>query len=169
MRLATQKEKFALLGPPGDHKRQGICKIPMKLKLSWKLGYNLTQFQCHIMLIPHFLQVYKKLSKLDKSIIIASGMDIWGGCYNYRPIRGTELQLSPPFSAHSWGAAIDHDPVRNGLHTKAPKANLSHPYFDQIHDIWAQHGFINMGHVIGRDYMHYEASFELISNPSKFL
>ena len=169
MRIASQKEKFKYLGAPGDMKLQASCRIGMTLKLAWKLGYNVVQFQCHRMLVPHLQAIYGKLAKLDANLIADSGIELFGGCYNLRPIRGTEKQASPPFSAHAWAAAIDCDPLRNGLYTKTAKANLALAKFKPIHDIWAQHGFVNMGHVIGRDYMHYEASFELISNPSKYL
>jgi len=169
MRLATEKEKFKYLGVPGNTANLSSAKIPFPLRLSWKLDFTIKAFNCHKSLVPHIESVYHELSKLDKVLLRQSGMEIFGGCYNFRPVRGTESRDRPPFSTHSWGAAIDCDPERNGLHTKSPRANLSKPEFQPIHIIWAQHGFINMGHVIGRDFMHYEASFELISEPTKYL
>lgn len=169
MRISTEKEKFTILGAPGNTSNLGTVKVAMSLRLSWKLDYNIKVFSCHKTLIPHIERIYAALSGLDPAIIRSSGMDIWGGCYNFRPIRGTESRDRPPFSTHSWGAAIDVDPERNGLYAKAPRANLSRPEFQEIHIIWARHGFLNLGHVIGRDFMHYEASYELISEPSKYL
>jgi len=169
MRLASEKEKFSYLGAPGNTSNLSSVKTTMPLKLSWKLDYTVKAFSCHKILVPHIEQIYMALAKLDPLLLRKSGMEIFGGCYNFRPVRGTESRDRPPFSTHSWGAAIDCDPVRNGLHTKAPRANLSHPDFQPVHIIWAQKGFINMGHVIGRDFMHYEASYELISNPTNFL
>jgi hypothetical protein len=168
MRIATQKEKFTILGVPGDLDILSKAKIAIPLKLSWKLGYTVRAFTCHKMLVPHIEAVYKKIALLDPAFIIDSGMDIFGGCYELRAVRSAKGE-KPPFSTHSWGAAVDCDNHRNGLWTKAPGANLSDPKYKPIHDIWNKHGFVNLGHVIGRDYMHYEASFELISNPSKFL
>lgn len=169
MTLATEKQKFEYLGAPGNTDNLGNAKIPMKLKLSWKLEYNVSKIQCHKLLIPHIERIYFSLANLDAAVIKDAGMDIYGGCYNFRAVRGTEGRARPPFSTHSWGAAIDVDPLRNGLWTKASGANLAKPKFDAIHDIWMRYGFINLGHKIGRDFMHYEASLELISNPSKFL
>ena len=169
MRLATEKEKFTHLGPPGTATNLSRAKPVMALRMSWKMDYTVKSFDCHKILVPHIEAIYAELSKLDPMLIRKSGVEIWGGCYNLRPIRGTESRDRPPFSTHSWGAAIDVDPVRNGLYIKAPRANLSNPDFQEIHLIWARHGFLNMGHVIGRDYMHYEASYECISEPSKFI
>jgi len=169
MRVAIEKEKFKYLGVPGNTGILSAVKLMKPLTLSWKPDYRITRFSAHKILVPHIQSIYGALMQLDPVLLRDSGMMIFGGCYNFRPIRGTERKDRPPFSTHSWGAAIDIDPERNGLYTKAPKANLSRADFDSIHEIWSRHGFINLGHVIGRDYMHYEASYELISSPSKFL
>lgn len=169
MRIATQKEKFQYLGAPGLTESLDKVNLPFPVVLAWKPSYNIRQFSAHKLVTRHIELVYADLAKLDKHLINRAGIQLWGGCYEFRPVRGTETRDKPPFSAHSWGIAVDTDPVRNGLFMKAPKANLSHAEFDPIHDIWARYGFLNMGHVIGRDYMHHEASYELISNPSQFL
>jgi len=172
MRLATQKEKFAILGPPGDTSRLSRVRLPngVKFRLSWKLGYTIGQFQANTLLVPHLEAIYSEIfHTLTDEIVQQSNIDIFGGCYNFRPIRGTENKEAPPFSAHSWGIAVDHDPLRNALRSKADKANFAKSRFEPIHAIFRKYGFINMGHVIGRDFMHWEASYELISNPSKFL
>lgn len=172
MRLATQKEKFQILGPPGDTTKLSTVKLPdnVKFRLAWKLGYTINRFQANTMLVPHLQAIYSEIfTRCTDDLINQSGIEIFGGCYNFRPIRGTEKKEAPPFSAHSWGIAVDHDPERNGLRTKADKANLAKRQFDIIHDIFNRYGFLNIGHVIGRDFMHFEASYELISNPSKYL
>ena len=172
MRIATQKEKFTLLGAPGDTTKLSRVNLPKNVKfvLSWKLGYEINRFQANTLIVPHLEAIYKEIfATLTPNLIEASGICIFGGCYAFRPIRGTEKRSAPPFSAHSWAGAVDHDPIRNGLYTNASRANLAKPEFDPIHDIFRKYGFLNMGHVIGRDFMHYEASFELLSNPAKFL
>jgi hypothetical protein len=169
MRLATQKEKFTHLGAPGDLKNLAKVKLGQPVNLSWKPNYEIRQFDAHRILVPHIEQIYKKLFALDKQIIRHSGILIWGGCYNFRAVRGTEQRDNPPFSTHAWGAAIDTDPERNGLFTRTDKANLAKPEFASIHDIFRVHGFINLGTVKGRDWMHWEASYEVITNPSGYL
>jgi hypothetical protein len=56
-------------------------------------------------------------------------------------------------SKHSWGAAIDLDADRNGLHTAWPtRAHM--PL--RVIEVFAQHGWINLGATIGRDGMHFQ-------------
>ena len=51
----------------------------------------------------------------DQDKVDAWGASIYGGAYNYRLMRG-----SNHLSIHSYGAAIDLDPARNGFHDKTP-------------------------------------------------
>jgi hypothetical protein len=44
------------------------------------------------------------------------GVSIFGGCVMYRLMRGGDS-----LSIHSYGAAIDLDPARNGLYDKTPR------------------------------------------------
>jgi len=169
LRIATQKQKFQFLGAPGDTDNLVRIKVPFQLHLSWKLGYTIRSFQCHKLIAPHLTKIYQELSQLNPDLLADSGIDIWGGCYNFRPVRGTEKKSAPPFSTHSWGAAVDHDPARNGLHTRTDQAHLAKERFTPIHHIFEKYGFINIGKIIGRDWMHFEASYELISDPKRFL
>ena len=52
----------------------------------------------------------------DQSKVDAIGASEYGGCYNYRPIRG-----SSNLSNHAFGAAIDIDPDHNSLGAKIGK------------------------------------------------
>jgi len=76
----------------------------------------------------------------------AAGIDKFFGSYVNRPQRGG----SEP-SKHAWAAAIDLDANHNGLHTVWPTRSRM-PL--QVIEVFAQHGWINLGAVIGRDAMH---------------
>src|SRR5258708_4851176 len=52
----------------------------------------------------------------DQKKIDALGISAFGGCYNFRPIRG-----SKNLSNHAFGAAIDIDPEHNPLGAKNGK------------------------------------------------
>ena len=77
-----------------------------------------------------------------------AGIDKFFGSYVNRPQRGG----SEP-SKHAWAAAIDLDANNNGLHTVWPiKSKM--PL--QVIEIFARHGWINLGPVIQRDAMHFQ-------------
>ena len=72
----------------------------------------------------------KSLERVLASIWVASGrsqetirkwgMHLYGGAYEFRQVRG-----GTSLSSHSWGCAIDFDPLRNALGDKTPNfANI---------------------------------------------
>jgi hypothetical protein len=68
------------------------------------------------------LQAIDAATKGDKSLLAESGASVFGGSYNFRLMRnGTRLSM------HSWGCAIDLDPVRNGLGDATPHF-AKHPF-----------------------------------------
>lgn len=163
MRLSTEKEKFTYLGPPGNMGALTRVRLPWETVLSWKPNYQIFSFDAHKITAPALGAIFLEVkSKYTWEQIQEMGLNIWGGCYNFRSVRTNKNY----FSAHAWGMAVDFDPQRNGLYTPTQDANLAK--YPDLEAIFNRHGFINLGRVIGRDWMHYEASFELISNPSNF-
>lgn len=79
------------------------------------------------------------------------GASIYGGAFNYRLMRGgTRL------SVHSWGAAIDLDPARNGFHDQTPNF-ANHP---AVIKAFEDEGWIWGGRWKGdsTDGMHFQAA-----------
>jgi hypothetical protein len=72
----------------------------------------------------------------DQKKIDAIGASVFGGCYNFRPIRGAS---SP--SNHEFGAAIDMNPAKLPLGSKTAKM---HPIMYAA--------FKNQGALMGQDY-----------------
>lgn len=83
----------------------------------------------------------------DQKQIDIIGASNWGGCYNFRPVRGSVSNLSN----HAFGAALDIDPAHNPLGSTKAK---SHPIIIAA--------FKNQGALWGGDYkgrkdpMHFE-------------
>jgi len=70
-------------------------------------------FEMHSKLVVAVTQALQSIWELynkDQGQIEATGLHNFGGSYNYRPIRG-----SSRLSCHSFGAAVDIDPVHNPL------------------------------------------------------
>ena len=79
------------------------------------------------------------------------GIDLFGGCFNFRSMRG-----GSDYSRHSWGIAIDLDPERNQLKETSRTARFARPEYDKLHEIFEKYGFENMGKVKGYDWMHFQ-------------
>jgi hypothetical protein len=83
--------------------------------------------------------------------LVELGIDLFGGCFAYRKMRG-----GSSWSKHSWGIAIDLDPVRNQLHETSRTARFARPEYKPMIDIFYKHGFIGLGPEKNFDFMHFE-------------
>jgi len=120
--------------------------------LAWDKKTTVTKMTCHRLVADNFLRVFNGLLKeygLEK--IQELGIDIFGGCYNFRKMRGgTEL------SRHAWGVAIDLDPERNQLRETSKTARFARPEYKAMIDIFYKNGFVSLGREKNYDWMHFE-------------
>ncbi|MEM6796107.1 MAG: M15 family peptidase, partial [Acidobacteriota bacterium] len=96
----------AFFGPKGAN----LCRIqlPYPMRLSWALDIRVTSISCHELVAGSLLRALHSLfdhvgGDLDQ--LRFYGLDIFGGCYSLRKMRGGSR-----WSRHSWGIAIDLDP-----------------------------------------------------------
>jgi hypothetical protein len=85
--------------------------------------------------------------------IQALGIDLFGGCFNFRQQRG-----GTDWSKHSWGTAIDLDPARNQLKWSKAKAMFAKPAYAPMIDIFVRYGWVSLGREKDHDWMHFEAA-----------
>lgn len=86
-------------------------ELPYPMRLSWNTDVLIRKFACNRAVYQSLATIMygiwdlygKNLNKLQEA-----RMDLFGGCYNFRPRRGGHT-----LSLHSWGAAIDLDPENN--------------------------------------------------------
>jgi len=126
--------------------------LPYPMRLAWDTKTKVTKMRCHKLVANDFLNVFNDLLDhygYDK--IVELGIDLFGGCFNFRAMRG-----GSDYSRHSWGIAIDLNPEQNGLKTTYSKSLFSKPQYAELHNIFEKHGFINLGKERGYDAMHFE-------------
>lgn len=151
----TTKEIIKKYGKPNETGAGYLVTInlPYPMRLSWDLDIKVTRMSCHRLLAGKFLAVFNDLLKhYGLKEIQRLGIDIFGGCFNYRKMRGGNA-----WSLHSWGIAIDLDPARNTLKETNKTARFARQEYKTMIDIFYKHGFISLGRERNYDWMHYEA------------
>ncbi len=129
-----------------------ILQLPYPMRLSWDLKTKVSRIQCHKKIADRLSAVFKELLETygyDK--LVKLEIDIYGGCFNYRAMRGGKS-----LSRHSWGVAIDLNPTKNGLKTPFKQAQFSKPEYADMFRIFYKHGFLNLGKEFNYDTMHFE-------------
>jgi len=152
--MMTDSQILYKYGEPGDVANLKVITLPYSMRIAWDLSKSVTKMQCHKLVASNFINVFNDLLEiygLDE--IQRLGIDLFGGCYNFRKMRG-----GTRWSRHSWGFAIDLDPERNGLKVKKPIAQFSKPEYKKMVSIFYKHGFIGYGPEKDYDWMHFEIS-----------
>lgn len=107
------------------------------VKPLWKMSMgeiNITRIPFHKKAAPVLEAIFDEiLQTRGLAEIKTAGLDLFGGSFNYRPMRG-----GTALSMHAYGCAIDFDPARNGLGDKTPYLFK----FPSIRAIFAKYGAV---------------------------
>lgn len=116
--------------------------LPFPIKFAYDFNNNINKITCHKKLGKVFFNVFKEIENRG----LKSEIKSFGGCFNFRSKR-----RSGNLSTHSWGIAIDLNPLSNSMGTKGDM----HP---QIVEIFRKYGFKWGGDWIGKgcDPMHFQ-------------
>jgi len=115
-------------------------------------GKEVKKMRCHKLVSHKFLAVFNEiLAVYGLEKIKALGINKFGGCFNFRKMRG-----GSDYSRHSWGIAIDLDPERNQLKETSKTARFARPEYKPMIDIFYKHGFVSLGREKNYDWMHFE-------------
>jgi hypothetical protein len=90
-----------------------MAQSPYPMRLSWDTDTTIRKFRCHRTVRPSLETILEEIwNHYDQDLVKLreSRMDLFGGCYNFRRMRG-----GARLSMHSWGIAIDLDPDKNPL------------------------------------------------------
>lgn len=152
--MITTKQLIKKYGKPNETGLDYLVSIilPYPMRLSWEKKVKVTKMQCHKLVADKFLLVFNDLLEhYGYEKIVELGIDLFGGCFSYRKMRG-----GTEFSRHSWGVAIDLDPERNLLKESSKTARFARPEYKPMIDIFYKHGFISLGVEKNYDWMHFE-------------
>lgn len=139
-----------IYGKPGSNLIE--LKLPYKMRLAWDTDIVIDKFQCHYKVHEHLIAIFEetksKYSTADRRDI---GLDLFGGCYNFRNMRGGNR-----LSLHSWGIAVDIDPARNQLKWGRDKARLAKKDAKLFWEIVGRHCGVSLGQAKNYDWMHFQ-------------
>ena len=145
---AEQEKYFGKANPQGTY----LTMIDLPYTMYYdKQAVN--KMRCHKKVAQAFLNVFNDLLK-TYGVAKLNELEItdFGGCFNYRLMRGSRSKLS----AHSWGTAIDLDANRNTLKETSATARFARPEYKAMIDIFEKHGFASLGRIKGFDFMHFQ-------------
>lgn len=141
-----------IYGEPGDESNLTMLTLPYNMRLSWDLDTVVHRIRCHKKVKLNLEYIFEDiLNTYGISNIKDLRIDVFGGCYNNRPIRGGTRP-----SKHSWGIALDLDPVNNQLKWNKDKASFAKPEYQDMITIFYKYGFLNLGVEKDYDWMHFE-------------
>lgn len=127
-------------------------KLPYPMRIAWDTDTSVSIMRCHRLVADKFLAVFNDLlSHYGYDKIKELGIDLYGGCFNYRKMRNGSA-----WSRHAWGIAIDLDPARNTMKETKRTARFARPEYKEMIDIFYKHGFISLGREKDFDWMHFE-------------
>lgn len=133
---------------------QGRLQLPFPMKLAWDKRRTVRSITLHTKVIDSagraFAEIASTYSDRERRDL---GLDLFGGSLNVRRMRGGSR-----YSMHSWGIAIDFDPIRNQLRWKSPKARLSHADAMPFWQAWEREGWVSLGRARNFDWMHVQAA-----------
>lgn len=127
--------------------------LPYPMYLNWEKKSYVRRIQCHRLIADKLKAVFTDiLNHYGIDEVKRLQLDDYGGCFNYRLMRGSKSELS----RHSWGIAIDLDPDRNLLRETSKTARFARPEYQAMIDIFYKHGFLSLGREKNYDWMHFE-------------
>ena len=151
--MLTTDKAIKIYGTPNDRGTYlTTITLPYPMKIAWDTKVTTRKMRCHKLVADKFLAVFTEiLAVYGLPKIQELGIDLFGGCFNFRKMRG-----GSEWSKHAFGIAIDLDPARNTLKETSKTARFARPEYKQMIDIFEKHGFLSLGRTHNYDWMHFE-------------
>jgi hypothetical protein len=140
--IARSKDNHLRLDPAFEREYIVSADLPYPLLAAWDHKKRISTIRCHALLAERFGAIFDEIFRLN----LSDRARYFGGCYNFRNKRN-----GSGISTHSWGIAIDINPLTN-------RTGKAGDMDAEIVKIFARFGFIWGGtwRGKGRDPMHFQ-------------
>lgn len=147
-----QKDMEAFYGKPGTNHTRLV--LPYTMRLAWDVSQTITTITINAKCAASAGRALSAaLKHYGRDRIYELGLDLFGGCYANRPMRGgTQL------STHAYAAALDIDPEHNQLRWGRDRARMARPEYAAFLDCFAAEGWISLGRERNFDWQHLQAA-----------
>ncbi len=154
--MITTQQAMTKYGKPNQQGTYLVSiTLPYPMRLAWDKNTIVKTMRCHKLVAKQLTEIFTEiLAVYGLPKIQELGIDLFGGCFNFRQMRG-----GSEWSRHSWGIAVDLDPERNQLKETSKTARFARPEYKQMIDIFYKHGFVSLGREKNYDWMHFEDTF----------
>jgi hypothetical protein len=153
MKQYSNAEMIEIYGKPNQSGTYlASANIPFPLIIAWDHSQTVSRIRCHKLEVANVEAIFNHiLAAYGLEKIQLLGINLFGGCFNYRPMRGGST-----WSRHAWGTAIDLDPEHNQLHQQGNSARFAKKEYERMIDIFENYGWLNLGRLKNYDWMHFE-------------
>jgi peptidoglycan hydrolase-like protein with peptidoglycan-binding domain len=150
-RWPTRNQREAFYGQPGTG--HTLLNIPYPMRIAWDTKQTVNRVTVHSKCADSLDRILKEILQVyGYDEIRKLGIDLFGGIYNNRPVRGGSA-----LSDHAYAAAIDLDPERNQLRWGADRAVFARPVYNKMFDAFEREGWVSLGRERNFDWMHISA------------
>ncbi|ADK73462.1 endolysin [Roseobacter phage RDJL Phi 1] len=151
--INSQQDLIAFYGSPGGPQcTAGKVILPFPFKIAWDLDKSVSRFSCHEKVVQPMTGIFREAAAhYGEAEFRRLGLDLFGGCYNNRAIRGGSRK-----STHAWGIAVDLDPARNRLRWGRDRAVFARPEYEPFWQIVEAYGATSLGRAANFDWMHFQ-------------
>lgn len=147
-----QKDMAKFYGEPG--KNHTMITLPYPMRLAWDTSAIVTKTTINEKCAESAVRALKAaLDHYGHDKLKALGLDLYGGCFNNRAMRGGKS-----LSTHAYAAALDINPAANQLRWGADRAAMAHPNCAAFLDAFEAEGWISLGRERNFDWMHLQAA-----------
>lgn len=147
-----QADAEKLFGKPGEN--HALLDLPYPMRIAWDKGTEIHKITINAKCADSAGRALKRVNEIyGYERLRALGLDLFGGCFANRPMRGGSR-----LSMHAYAAAIDINPEANQLRWGSDQAAMAKSECAPFLDAFAAEGWISLGRERNFDWMHLQAA-----------